>query len=93
MSGLKIVELLGESYGREIGLKVDDILQKLNGNSLSAVNDLTSLLNTNLGKKVIYTVSREGEEFHLEAAASSLGVMLIPNGVTRDPHWRKVCLA
>ena len=79
MSGLKIVELLGESYGREIGLKVDDILQKLNGNSLSAVNDLTSLLNTNLGKKVIYTVSREGEEFHLEAAASSLGVMLIPN--------------
>lgn len=79
MSGLIVVEIMDESYGGKIGFKVNDILLKLNGNLLSVVDDLTSLLRANAGKKVAFKVSREGNEYYIEAEAASLGVMLMPN--------------
>jgi S1-C subfamily serine protease len=74
-SGVEVVEVVEGSPASEAGLRAEDLIVELNGEPVSAVDDIQRLMVADLiGNRVRARVLRHGEERELQLVPSELDV-------------------
>lgn len=76
--GLKIVDVLDESYGASLGLEIGDIILAYNSELLSSVAQLVNLIKQNENSQVTYRIIRNGVEQNFQGISKSLNLSLQP---------------
>jgi len=59
--GALVVDILAKSPAATMGLRTGDIITKINGKSVNDLKDFYEILNKESGKKLAFTVNRDGQ--------------------------------
>ncbi|MEN6490860.1 MAG: PDZ domain-containing protein, partial [Rectinema sp.] len=59
--GALVVDILAKSPAATMGLRTGDIITKINGKSVNDLKDFYEILNKESGKKLVFTVNRDGQ--------------------------------
>lgn len=73
--GLRILDFIANSYGRQLGFKPGDDLTMFNSNKIKLVQQLKDLIDKNADMKVTYCLLRGEEKVCIEAEAKPLGII------------------
>jgi len=61
IKGVLVVDVLAKSPAATMGVRADDIITKINGKSVSDLKDFYDLLAKESGKKLTYSINRDGQ--------------------------------
>lgn len=76
--GLRVESVAPDGLAAGIGLRPGDILQSVDGMTLTTVDDLTGFISRNSGQFCQLTYSRNGKPLSFHFDAGPLGVSLLP---------------
>lgn len=77
---LQVIGVYENSYGSELGFKIDDIIVAFNSTPISSIDQLCKLIDENKGKQVSYTVRRGTEELTINAVSKPLNLTVRTKG-------------